>query len=135
MLFLIVSCQSKEASKEIYYQEVKFNRSKVVVNPKLIKSLYFHSPEDTLIETHKFYIDDDCHEIRKYTNYHSMQIDGDHCFYELDSLGVVLGLSYSWKSGARYVSTNDSINNLINLGLSIVMVNNEKNYFQNFKHD
>lgn len=123
LLFFIITITScKKENKTIYFSEIKFNNHECIRSKKQITKLSFHKSNDSIIDSCNFWLDGNQHSIKQYTNLFVSPIDGEYFIYEVDKLGIVFAYSQSWKSYSKFISNKDSINNIIELGLGIMLM-------------
>ena len=93
-----------------------------------------HDVRDTLLFSKVFQINNKYHEIRKYTNMNYCPVDGEIVLYEVDSIGVFYSCELSWNTFKKLKSSNDSLNEIIDLGLqNIIRFNDQKYLNQTFE--
>jgi hypothetical protein len=129
ILFLIYSCGNKTAEKEQTTKFYTISTNNFFERRKtdtiLQKEIGQHKETDTLFQQYVFNVDKERHFINGFTNYPHAPPDGDYVSYELDNLGIIYTKSLTWKSYTRLHSTNDSINNLIEVALEHVILNQD----------
>lgn len=94
-----------------------------------IEKIKRHNSEDIILEQFGFKHNNVQHIINMFTNYPYAPIDGGQIFYELDSLGIIYSKSTTWDSYIRLKSSNDSLNNLIEISLENIKMSDKLNSF------
>lgn len=123
---VLLSCTAnKSKQKDLFFYTSyitkynNFNRDTFEID-----QLKFHKATDSLGTSFSFEFEGKNHEIRLYSNCcgsKPVAVDGVSIFYELDNLGII----YSKRSFSNFYkrlrSTNDSINNLIDIALENII--------------
>ena len=132
MLMLINSCTNygiefKKKNDLFWYVQIPKTNSFEKVDTFKIDKILKHN-NDTLVDSLKFRFNKINHCLRLYSNFNSRSCVQALEYYELDTLGAIY-LNYS--DGGHYeklISTNDSINRLINF--SIREIKRNKSWFK-----
>ncbi len=128
-LISMISCsiKTKKASQITKFYTISTNNyfEQRKTDTIFQKDIQQHKVTDTLFQQYVFIIDKERHFINGFTNYPHAPPDGDYVSYELDNLGIIYTKSLTWKSYTRLHSTNDSINDLIEIALEHVILNQD----------
>jgi hypothetical protein len=133
LLFIFISsCTNHEIKYKkktdlYWYTQTQKTNSNEKVDTIKLNQIFKHK-SDSLIDSLNFRFNKQNHTLRLYSNFNSTSCVQALEYYELDSLGAIY-LAYS--SGGYYdklISTNDSINRLINF--SIREIKRNKSWFK-----
>ncbi len=133
MTIINASCNNSSNIKEnIKYFYVESSGASIVrkIDTVEVKSFSLHSKNDSLFLSYKFVLNGFEHELRKYSNIHKYNMDGSHFSYELDNYGIIFSSSFTFQNQRRLISSNDSINRIINYSLGEALFNTEYQYSQ-----
>lgn len=129
LIILFSSCQSKSESKkqEDYFYTVSrgLDGETLYYDTVDLKHINKHEPKDTLLRTKYFKMGDEGHRINLYTNELHAPTDGNMLHYELDDLGIIYSQSLTWGGYGRLISSNDSINAIIDVALENIILHKE----------
>jgi hypothetical protein len=133
---IMIACTevSDETKNELSYLTTYTKNGVFKTEMIKVKKALKHENKDTLLFSKSFLTNNIHHEIRKYTNLNYSPIDGEIVLYEVDNLGVIFSCNLSWNTFKQMKSSNDSINEIINIALqNIIRFNDQKYLIENFK--
>ena len=115
-LFVITACN--HTSEKDYFYFYQYNRENIGEIQK-VDTLEKIDSKDSLMISYRFELYGKPHIVRKYTNFINGPVDGDYIKLQVDDYGVVYSSALNWNVYSRYYSSNDSINNIIDVGLDV----------------
>lgn len=124
ILIILFACNSSKTDKKnikLFYLSKNQFSDDVDTIPYLSK--YKNTYDDTLIYQDAFQYCGKIHVINMTTNEFKTGVDGGIIRYKLDDLGSIYSRSKTWKKYIRLKSNNDSLNNLIDRALEIILLN------------
>lgn len=123
ILLFICGCNENvvpsESRQQFFYVSSSTDCSDCGLDTVVVQSgkLMLHDSNDTLLYKHRFLFNDKMHEIRKYTNVNTNHMT-PQVLYEMDSVGVILKSQLSVRAYTYMISSNDSLNGILDFARS-----------------
>lgn len=131
ILFNAISCKNTK-HEDVIFQYKYFGHfgGNYKCNVEIIEHPLWHSISDSIVLMTQFELNGTGHQIRTFNNYSSSHSDNERFLIELDNLGVIFKSNLTWNSYVKMISDNDSINEIIDMAINLILINNEQSIFK-----